>query len=211
MAEPLPQNSGAEALARAIISQAQDEAERLRQAARIEAEALVAQAEAEAAARLRVATERERIRSVEEKSRARASSKVEGRRRFLVAREKLIENVFFRAKEALATVRSQPRYSELLLELAREGMVNLTGEAFVLEVAPGDRSLVEALISSLVSEGKRVEVRAREGVDGGCVIWQHDRRAFYDNSFSGVLSRHREKLRPLIATWLLGDEWYWKE
>jgi vacuolar-type H+-ATPase subunit E/Vma4 len=211
MAERLPsQSPGPELLARAIIAQAQEEAEKIRQAARAEADTLIAEAEAEAARRRQVAVEEEKARALKEKSKALALAELEAHRLFLHAREELLERVFARTVEALATLREQPEYSGLLLQLVQEGMVTLAGEEFIVEVAPEDLSLAEQVRSSPAWCGKKLEVQAAEEVGGGCIVWRQDRSAFYDNRLVGILARQKEQLRPLIATWLFGREKYWQ-
>ena len=205
----LPQSPFAELLARTIIAQAQQEAEKIRVAARAEADTLIAEAEAEAARRGKVATEEGKTYALKERSKALALAELEARRLFLRAREELLERVFARTVEALAAFRKQPAYSGLLLRLIQEGIVSLAGQEFVVEVAPEDLPLAEQARSSPALGGKRVEVRATE-VSGGCLVWRQDRRGYYDNSFVGILSRHKERLRPLIATWLFGDERHWR-
>ena len=118
--------------------------------------------------------------------------------------------MFARVTEALATLRKKPEYPGLLLQLVQEGMVTLAGEGFVVEVAPKDLPLAEQVPSSPTLRGKRVEVRAAEGIDGGCMVWRQDRGAFYNNSLASILSRQKERLRPLVATWLFGEEKYWQ-
>ena len=211
MVEPLPfQSSGAELLTRAIITQAQEEAEKIRVAARAAADALIATAEAEAVRRRQALAEEQQARALKEKDKALVLAALEARRLFLQSREELIERVFVRAEEALTAFRKQPSYPGLLRQLIQEGIAALTGNEFVVEVTPEDLPLAEQVLSSPAWHGKSAAVQATEGISGGCLVWRQDRRAYCDNSCVGILSRHKERLRPLIATWLFDDEKYWR-
>lgn len=205
-----PPTAGAELLAQAIIAQAQEEAAKIRAAAKAAADALIAEAEAEATKRREIIAEEERARALKEQDKALALAELEARRLFLRTREELIERVFIRAEEALATFRKHPQYPGLLQHLLQEGIAALAGDEFVVEVAPADLSLAEQVCSSPAWCGKRVAVQATEGIGGGCLVWQQDRRAYSNNSLIGILSRHTERLRPLVAAWLFGEEKYWR-
>lgn len=205
----LPQSPGAELLAQAVIARAQEEAEKIRAAARAEADTLIAEAEAEAARQRQIVAEEAKARALRERSQVLALAELEARRLFLHAREEPLERVFAHTAEALAALRKQPEYSGLLLQLIQEGIVTLAGEGFVVEVAPKDLSLAEQMLSSPALRGRRVEVRATEGINGGCIVWRQDRSAFYNNSLISILSRQKERLRPLVDTWLFGQEKYW--
>jgi V/A-type H+-transporting ATPase subunit E len=210
MATSVSQSPGADVLARAIIAQAQEEAEQIRAAAKAEAEALVAAAEAEAAQRYQAAAEEEKARALKEKSKMLALVDLEARRRVLHAREELIERVFARVTEACTALRQEARYAELLQQLIQEGITALVGEEFLVEVAPEDVPLAERARAALAAKGYRVVVQAHDGINGGCVIWSGDRHTLYDNSFASILARHKERLRPLVASWLFGDETDWQ-
>jgi V/A-type H+-transporting ATPase subunit E len=203
--------SSAELLAQTIIAQAQEEADKIRQAAKAEAARLIAAAETDAAGRHQAVRAAEASRAHQEKSRGIALARLEARRLFLQAREDMLEQVFSRTKTALATSRKAPQYLGLLARLMHEGMTALAGERFTIEVAPEDQALARQALDVPTLQGQAIEVQGRQGIDGGCIVWQQDRRALYDNTFASILRRQKERLRPLIAAWLWGDAGYWRE
>ena len=82
-----------------------------------------------------------------------------------------------------------------------------------------DRAVLESRDPRDLCNGELVEViqreqgalQGRQGIDGGCIVWQQDRHALYDNTFASILGRQKERLRPIIAAWLWGDEGHWQE
>lgn len=194
-------------LASAIVAQAEEEAVKTREAAKVEADRIVAQAEAETRERRAGASREEMERVRKETAIELALARFEARRRFLNAREELIEEVFADCSEGLEELRKDDFYSRLLANLAREAFDSLDGDSFLIMVAPEDKAAAERVLK----DAERVEIKADPDVRGGCVVWQEDRRAYYDNSFTAIVERERPRLRPLVAEWLLGAEQQWRK
>ncbi len=197
----------ADVLASAIVAQAEEEAAKTRESAKVEAERIVAQAEAEALESRAGASREEMERVRKETATELALARFDARRRFLNAREELIEAVFADASKGLEELRKGDSYSHLLTDLAREAFDSLDGDSFLVLVAPEDKATVERVLN----DAGRVEIAADPDVRGGCVVWQKDRRAYYDNSFTAIVERERPLLRPLVAEWLLGAEQQWRK
>jgi len=200
--------SSADRLTGAILSQARDEAEKIRHAAKTEAERLIDEARSEAAAHHELAEEKARARALQEKAKGLAAAKLQARQFFLQGREELLDGVFDHAFQALAAQRKKPEYPALLGQLAEEAIAALAGEEFVVEVAADDLALAQ---QSLSASEKKIEVHASQEIDGGCIVWQKDRRAFYDNTLASIFSGHKPQLRFPVAQWLWGDEARWSE
>ncbi|HYB89554.1 MAG TPA: V-type ATP synthase subunit E, partial [Candidatus Binataceae bacterium] len=204
--EPLA--SSAERLTGAILAQAREEAEKIRQAANAEAERLVGEARSEAAAHAELTEEKAKARALQEKAKGLAAAKLQARQFFLQGREELLDDLFDRASDALAGLRKKPEYPALLLQLAEQAIAALAGDEFVVEVPPDDVALAEQSLSAIQ---KKIEMRANPEVGGGCIVWQKDRRAFYDNTLGSIFAGQKPQLRFLVAQWLWGDEARWSE
>jgi len=137
-----------------------------------------------------------------------ALARFEARRRLLSAREELIEEIFAELPKALDALRNDPSYVRLLSELAREAIDALDGDRFVVAVAPEDKAAAEQALRE--GEAKKMDIQADPGVRGGCLIWQADRRAYYNNSFTAIVTRDKPRLRPLVAQWLWRTEESWQ-
>jgi len=198
--------SGAARLAQAVLAQANEEAERIRQAAAAEASRLIADAEAEAGQRREAIHRAKNAAAERSQMAALALARLEARRAFLQAREELIENVFTLSAEALDSGRTRLDSQGMLVRLVREAVEALGGESFVLEVRPEELAVAGEIAASMTTPERAIELRAREGLGGGSIVWRRDRRAFFDNTFAGVLARNKPRLRALVAAWLWGSE-----
>jgi vacuolar-type H+-ATPase subunit E/Vma4 len=205
MPVPPPTVSSADRLAQALLAQAKEEADRIRQAAAEEASRSIADAEVEATERREAATRMRDAEALRSQIAALALARLEARRQLLEVREQLIEAVFSRSAEALQSLRTRPEYASVLSRLVREGADALGGESLIVEVAPEDLPVAANVAASIATPALIVEPRARDALLGGCIVWRGDRRAFCDNTFSAVLSRNKPRLRALVAEWLWGD------
>jgi len=213
MADAVAAEEGADVLAKAILGQAKEEAEKIRHAAQAEADNIIAEAHGRAverhAAEDREQTDRMRQEMVAELALAR----FEARQRLLSAREELIEETFAELPRALDALRKDPSYVRILSQLAREAIDALEGDSFVVVVAPEDKAAAGQALREAEAkrrEARKIEIETDPGVRGGCVVWQADRRAYYDNSFAAILGREKPRLRPLVAQWLWGTEESWE-
>ncbi|MGD0074713.1 MAG: V-type ATP synthase subunit E [Candidatus Binataceae bacterium] len=213
MADAAAVGDSADVLARAIVAQAKEDAEKIRQAAQAEADQIIAEAQGRAverhAAEGREQTDRIRKEMVTELALAR----FEARRRLLAAREELIEQTFAELPKALDALKQVPSYVQVLAQLVCEAIDALEGDRFVVMVAPEDMTVAEqALRESEATRGeaRKIDIEADSGMRGGCMVWQADRRAYYDNSFASIVGREKPRLRPLVAQWLWGTEESWE-
>lgn len=201
--------AGADVLASAIIAEAEAEAVKTRETAKAEADRIIRDAEAEAAERHSSASREEMDRVHRETATELALAGFEARRQVLNAREELIEDVFNDLWTALDTLKKSDSYPRMLAVLAREALSALDGDEFIVEVAPGDESVARrALVDG---RAEQLEIHADPAIRGGCIVWQRDRRAYYDNSFAAIVERDKPHLRPLVAEWLWGAGQQWQK
>ena len=208
MADAIAGGGGADVLAKAIVAQASEEAEKIRQAAHAEADRSIAEAHARAVERHAAENREEMDRMRKEMVTELALARFEARRLLLNAREELIEEIFAELPRALDALRNDPSYLRLLSQLAREAIDALEGDCFVVVVAPEDKAAAERALRE--GEAVRIDIQADPAVRSGCVVWQADRRAYYDNSFAAIVGREKPRLRPLVAQWLWGTEESWE-
>lgn len=208
----VPQDSNVDPLAQAILAQAEAEAKKIKETAEVTAQQLVAEAEQQAGKQREAVLLAEADRTKRESASTLAAARLETRRRILETREELIDRVFARVEERFERIRKDPAYGRILIDLAREGVAAFEGENFIVAVMPDDCDFASQALNSVLIEGKRIEVRPDEQVrGGGCIIWQSDRRSFYDNTFGSIIARHRLRLRMLVAEILWGKETRWDE
>ncbi|HXR25899.1 MAG TPA: V-type ATP synthase subunit E family protein, partial [Candidatus Binataceae bacterium] len=119
MADAIAGGGGADVLAKAIVAQASEEAEKIRQAAHAEADRIIAEAHARAVERHAAENREEMDRMRKEMVTELALARFEARRLLLNAREELIEEIFAELPRALDALRNDPSYLRLLSQLAR--------------------------------------------------------------------------------------------
>ena len=208
MADAIAGGGGADVLAKVIVAQASEEAEKVRQAAQAEGNRIIAEAQAQAVERHAAENREELDRMRKEMVSELALARFEARRGLLSAREELIEEIFAELPKALDALRNDPSYVRLLSQLAREAIDALEGDRFAVVVAPEDKAAAERALRE--GEAGTIDIQADPAVRGGCVVWQADRRAYYDNSFAAIVAREKPRLRPLVAQWLWGTEESWE-
>jgi len=135
---------------------------------------------------------------------------LEERMRRLKAQGMLLDEVLDRAAERLRS-RSGFDYPALVRKLAVEGVVAMTGDAFVLRLAEADRdamakTLPDEVAAAVATEtGRDVKVTladAPAAIDDGVHVESADGRQHVDNTFAGRLRRMRDELRFEIAALL---------
>lgn len=118
--------------------------------------------------------------------------------------------------QALTALRSRRGYDIVasLTELAVQGISELGGDAFTLELAPPDvqalgerlRDNVAARVQQATGKKPPLTVVASASIaDGGVIIRSANGRIMIDNSFATRLRRARQALRTDIAQMLFGD------
>jgi|GEM_PF-5194825 vacuolar-type H+-ATPase subunit E/Vma4 len=198
----------ADILAKAIVAQAEEEAKKLRQSAEAEAKRILAEAKAERDRRHAIESREETARVRRQTATELALARFEARQSLLKAREELIEQVFAELPAALDTLRKSASYPRLLAGLVREAAAALQGDRFIVKVAPEDRPAAEQAMRA--DDGPKVQIEEDAGLRGGCVVYQEDRRAYYDNSFAAIVARDKQRLRPMVAQWLFGTDESWQ-
>ena len=200
--------ASADILAKAIVAQAEQEAKKLRETAQAEARRILADAQAERERRHASESREEMERVRKQTATELALARFQARRSLLGAREELIEAVFAELPNALDALRKDASYPRLLSELARHAIGVLDGERFIVAVAAEDKGAAERAMREAGIE--KVDIETDPGVRGGCVVWQADRRAYYDNSFAAIVAREKPRLRPMVAEWLWGTDESWQ-
>lgn len=198
----------ADVLAKAIVAQAEEEAKKIRQTAEAEAERILAEAKAEKDKRDASESREETARVRKQAATELALARFEARHGLLKAREELIEQVFVELPAALDALRKSAAYPRLLAGLVHEATAALQGERFIVKVAPEDRSAAAQAMGD--NDGEKIQIEEDADVRGGCVVWQEDHRAYYDNSFTAIVARAKPRLRPMVAEWLFGKDESWR-
>ena len=194
-----------ELLARAIMTEAREEAEQLQAEARDEAEAIRKRAQDEAESEREAILARAKEDADRLRSQTSATSQLKARSTQLEQREKILNEVFETTGKRLSSVRDRSDYGEIAMMLAREALTQLNASEAEVRV---DETTQKALkLDELSKElngkftfGKKLE----EGT--GVVVSAAGGKLHYDNTLETRLGRLRGSLRSSVYKMLMGED-----
>jgi vacuolar-type H+-ATPase subunit E/Vma4 len=198
-----------------ILKEAQEEADRILQAARQAAhealEAAKAEADREAAAGEQQATER-----AESRLRANAASaSAEARSRLLKARSEIMQQAVEGTAQRLDEIRARPEYPELLKALVLEAALTLAAHSdLTVLIDPRDASLVtddflgsvEIILTFSHNLGTKLSL-GRETIEtsGGAVLCARGSNIRCDNTLEERLRTARPELYRMVSQEVVGQ------
>ncbi len=195
---------------KAILEEAQQEADNILDLARREADRILEDAQGELDQIYQ--TESPRTATQLAKSRYKqlvAAAELDARKQHIVTQERLLHTVERRVQEELLRLRHEATYSNLLTQLIKEGLSQLDGEQFELIVSEEDRSLMtDAFLKELMAGTEktlRVSDLSESGISG-VIIRRTDNRAQCDNTLQAIYRRQEHELRLIIAQQLFDDQ-----
>ena len=200
-----PVEEDIELLARAIMTEAREEAEQLQVEAKEKAEAIRKRAqvaaESERNAILALAKEdADRLRS-----QTSATSQLKARSMQLEQREKILNDVFESTRNQLSSVKDRSDYGEIAMMLAREALTQLN--ASEAEVRADETTQKVLKLDELSKElngkftfGEKLE----EGT--GVVVNAAGGKLHYDNTLETRLNRIHGSLRSSVYKMLMGEK-----
>lgn len=194
-----------ELLARAIMMEAREDAERLHAEAREKAEAIRRRAQEQAESERRAILARAREEAERLQSQTFATSQLKARSAQLEQREKILNEVFEEVRKQLEGVKKRPNFAEIANMLAREALTQLkVTEAEIRADAAMQKVLnLHALSKELNGKftfGKPLE----EGT--GVVVSAAGGKLHYDNTLETRLERLRGPLRSSVYRVLMGEK-----
>ncbi|MDQ3003933.1 MAG: V-type ATP synthase subunit E family protein [Chloroflexota bacterium] len=197
-----------EMLARAILTEARDEAEQLKAEAQEKADAIRKRAQEQAEVERKAILERANEDAERLRGQALATAQLKARSVQLVHREQLLDRVFEVVKEKLSAVQERPDYDEISAMLFREALTQLkVNKAVVRGDETTQKSLKKGALKDISKEldgeftiGDVLE----EGT--GIVVDAADGKIHYDNTLETRLSRLQNTLRSSVYQMLIGDK-----
>jgi V/A-type H+-transporting ATPase subunit E len=197
-----------ETLSRAILKEAQVDAEQLKEEARAKAEAIRQRAHEEAERERKAILDRARQEAERLRSQSLASAQLKARTLQLEEREKLLDRVFQAAKEKLPEIQKRPEYSQLAATLLREALTQLRVNKAELRVDPTTRGLLEKGTLAEISTELKGEYTLGEPLEEGLgvVVDAADGKLHYDNTLETRLDRLQSNLRSSVHKILMGEQ-----
>lgn len=194
-----------ELLSRAIMIEAQDEANQLQAEAKEKADAIRKRAQAEAESERKIILDRAKQDADRLRSQGTATAQLKGRSGQLEQREKILNGVFEEVKKQLDAVKKRPDYNAIAAMLVREALTQLNVTAAEIRADESTQKVlkldeVSKELNGKFSFGEKLE----EGT--GIVVNASDGKIHYDNTLETRLSRLQSGLRSSVYKVLMGEK-----
>jgi vacuolar-type H+-ATPase subunit E/Vma4 len=202
------QVSDIEMLERAILTEAQDEAEQIKAEAREKAEAIRKRAQERAEAERKAILDRARGDAERLRGQSIATAQLKARSQQLSHREQVLDRVFQAVRERLAEVQKRPDYEEIVSQLLREALVQLrVNKAEVWADKTTEHALKKGILRELSKELEGEFTSAGELEEGiGVMVDAADGKLHYDNTLETRLQRLEGTLRAAVYKMLMGEQ-----
>ena len=195
-------------LARAILTEARDEAEQIKAEAQEKADAIRKRAQEQAEAERKAILDRARTDVERLRGQSRATAQLNARSQQLGFREDLLNRVFDAVRQKLVDVQKRSDYDEIATMLLREALSELgVSKASVRADAATLAFLNRSGLSDLSKE-LNGEFTAGEALEdgNGIVVNAADGKLHYDNTFETRLDRLQNSLRAAVYNVLIGEK-----
>ena len=194
-----------ELLARAIMTEAREEADQLQAEAREKAEAIRKRAQQEAESERKAILARAKEDADRLRSQTSATSQLKARSTLLEQREKILNEVFEEARKKLSSVQMRSDYGEIAMMLAREALTQLNASEAELRADETTRKVLKLDVLAKELNGKfTFGEKLEEGT--GVVVNAAGGKLHYDNTLETRLDRLHGTLRSSVYKLLTGEK-----
>ena len=194
-------------LARAILTEAREEADQIKADAKEKADAIRKRAQEQAEAERKAILDRAREDAERLRGQSVATAQLKARSLQLTHREQLLDRVFKAVKEKLSDVQKRPDYDQIAAMLLREALTELrVNKAEVRADETTQKSLQKSLNET--SKGLNAELTIGDVLEegAGVVIDAADGKLHYDNTLETRLNRLQGTLRSTVYQVLTGEK-----
>jgi vacuolar-type H+-ATPase subunit E/Vma4 len=197
-----------EPLSRAILKEAEVDAQQMKEEAQAKAESIRQRAHEEAEKARREILEKAQQEAERLRSQTLASAQLKARTMQLEQRENLLNRVFEAAKEKVADIQKRPEYEQLAAMLLREALVQLRVNKAQIRADQRTRELLEKKALNDISSELKGQYTLGEPLEEGTgiVVEAADGKLHYDNTLETRLSRLQSTLRAHVYKLLTGEQ-----
>lgn len=197
-----------EMLERAILTEAQDEAEQIKAEAKAKAEAIRKRAQEQAEAERKAILDRARQDVERLQGQAVATAQLKARSVQLSHREQLLDRVFKTAREKLPEIQKRSDYDQIAASMLREAVQQLRVQKAEVRADKATQAVLEkGALDELSKElnGQFTSVGVlEEGI--GVQVDAADGKLHYDNTLETRLQRLEGTLRAAVYKGLIGEQ-----
>jgi V/A-type H+-transporting ATPase subunit E len=196
-----------ESLSRAILKEAQVDADEMKEEARLKADAIRQRAQEDAERARREILDRAQQEADRLRSQSVASAQLKARTMQLEHREKLLDRVFQAAREKLPEIQKRGDYDQLAATLLREALVQLRVNKAQIRADQATRDLLEKKALRDISGELNGEFTLGDPLEEGTgiVVDAGEGRLHYDNTLETRLERLQSTLRASVHKILMGE------
>ncbi len=202
-----PVEGNIDLLTQAVMSQADEEAEKILASAKSKAEAIRQQARQQAADESSRILEQAARDAERTRRQAVASAQIKARMLELEQREQILAEVFAAARAQLAAVQRRKDYPQIADQLLREAVTHLGADSVQVHADAATRRLLTQERLAKISKDLKVKLslkgQLKTGI--GLVVQTEDGRMQYDNTLETRLSRLENALRSPVYHILMGE------
>jgi V/A-type H+/Na+-transporting ATPase subunit E len=197
-----------EMLERAILTEAQDEAEQIKAEAQAKAEAIRKRAQEQAEQERRAILDRAREDAERLRGQAVATAQLKARSLQLTNREQLLDRVFKSVRERLAEVQKRPDYDQIAALLLREALVQLRVNKAEVRADKTTQAILEKKTLDELSKELNGQFTSAETLEDGTgiIVEAADGKLHYDNTLETRLHRLEGTLRAAVYKALIGEQ-----
>ena len=204
----MSEEENVQALSRAILRDAQTEAEQIQSEAKLKADEIRQRAKEQAESEGKAILEKARLEADRLRGQVIASAQLKARTMQLEHREKLLDKVFDAARQRLSSIQKRPDYDQMAAQLLREALTQLKADQ--AEVRADDTTMKSFKTQTLEQVSKELNAKLSMGKSLesglGVVVDASEGRLHYDNTLEMRLSRLQNTLRSAVYHVLMGEK-----
>ncbi len=196
-----------EMLARAILTEARDEAEQMQAEAKEKAEAIRKRGQEQAESERKLILDRANQDAERLRSQSVATAQLKSRSTQLESREKVLDGVFEEVKKQLDSVKKRPDYDTIASLLLREALTQLRVKKAEVKADESTQTALKKGALVEISDELKGEF-SLSGLDEGTgvVVDAGGGKIHYDNTLETRLSRLQNSLRSSVYKVLMGEK-----
>jgi vacuolar-type H+-ATPase subunit E/Vma4 len=197
-----------ELLSRAILKEADVDAEQIREDAQAKADAIRRRAQEEAEKERSAILAQARQEAERLRSQVVANAQLKARTLQLEYREKLLDRVFEAAKQKLPTIQKRADYNKLAAQLLREAVVQLKAAQARIQADAATQKLLSDSTLKELSRELDAELTMGDVLEegSGVVVDTADGHLHFDNTLETRLRRLQSSLRSAVYQVLMGEK-----
>ncbi|MGA7192236.1 MAG: V-type ATP synthase subunit E family protein [Anaerolineales bacterium] len=197
-----------EALSRAILRDAQAEAEQIQTDAKAKVDAIRQRAQEQAESESKVILDHAHVESERLRGQVIASAQLKARTLQLEHREKILDKVFEAARQRLSSIQKRSDYDQIVAQLLREALTQLKADHAEVRADDATQKSFKTQTLEQISKELNAHISMGKSLESGIgvVVDASEGRLHYDNTLETRLNRLQNALRSSVYHVLMGEK-----